>query len=198
MSVWILLLLLNSLWWGAVATTHSADASLPKADASSISTTITAKKMTVRNQDNKAIFEGSVVLTKGALVVHSDKMVVSFRSQDQSALSGKSNEQKDLNGNVPVVGKAAGPDAPPTVSNRSVSMIEATGRVKIEKEGGQATCQKAIYYQNEEKIILFGDPVAWQKGTRVSGKRITMFLAEDRSVVEGGSHVMIEGEGASR
>ena len=33
---------------------------------------------------------------------------------------------------------------------------------------------------------------AWEKGTRVSGKQITMFLAEDRSVVEGGSHVRIE------
>jgi hypothetical protein len=45
------------------------------------------------------------------------------------------------------------------------------------------------------KVVLTGDPVAWERGTRVSGKQITIFLAEERSVVEGGSHVRIEGEG---
>ena len=43
--------------------------------------------------------------------------------------------------------------------------------------------------------MLTGDPVAWQKGTRVSGKRIIMFVDEDRSIVEGDSQVVIEGEG---
>jgi lipopolysaccharide export system protein LptA len=90
---------------------------------------------------------------------------------------------------------AKGPD---TVSNRAVTQIEATGRVKIERDAGNATCQKAVYYRDEDKIVLTGDPVAWDKGTRVSGKRITMFLAEDRTVVEGGSHVRIEPEGGAK
>ena len=54
------------------------------------------------------------------------------------------------------------------------------------------------YYEEQKKIILTGDPVAWQKGTRVSGKRIIMFLEEDRSVVEGDSQVVIEGEGGGK
>ena len=90
---------------------------------------------------------------------------------------------------------AKGPD---TVSNRAVSQIEATGRVKIERDAGNATCQKAVYYRDEDKIVLTGDPVAWDKGTRVSGKRITMFLGEDRTLVEGGSHVRIEPEGGAK
>jgi lipopolysaccharide export system protein LptA len=40
--------------------------------------------------------------------------------------------------------------------------------------------------------------VAWDKGTRVSGNRITMFLAEDRTVVEGGSRVQIEPDGGAK
>jgi lipopolysaccharide export system protein LptA len=87
------------------------------------------------------------------------------------------------------------------MSNRSVSRVEATGdahRVTIKYENGNATCQKAVYFVDGEKIVLTGDPVAWEKGTRVSGKQITIFLAEERSVVEGGSHVRIEGEGASQ
>ena len=91
-----------------------------------------------------------------------------------------------------------GREATPTVSDRSIRMLEATGRVKIEKEDGRATCRKAVYYEAEKKIVLIGDPVAWQKGTRVSGKRIIMFLDEDRSVVEGDSQVIIEGESGGK
>jgi lipopolysaccharide export system protein LptA len=40
---------------------------------------------------------------------------------------------------------------------------------------------------------LTGSPVAWQTGTRISGPKMTMFLKENRSVVEGGTRVVIEG-----
>lgn len=179
MLIW--LLLLNLLTFGTASLSESADAALPKGGVEqAVSTTITSKKMTVKNQDSQAVFEGAVVLTRGSLVVYSDRMVVMFRAQDPPA----SDNQK-------------GPEAVPVVSNRSVNRIEATGRVKIEKDSGSATCEKAIYYHDGDKIVLTGDPVAWDKGTRVSGKQITMFLAEDRSVVEGGSHVRIEPEGGA-
>src|SRR5213594_4785611 len=62
-------------------------------------TTITSKKMTVRNQESKAIFEGAVVLTKGTLVVHSDAMIVSFRPSDQPAAAAKPGDQKTRGSN---------------------------------------------------------------------------------------------------
>jgi lipopolysaccharide export system protein LptA len=157
-------------------------------------TTITASKMTVRNQENKAIFEGTVKLIKGTLVVHSDVMVVFFKPAD--AAHQKSEEASAPKEPERVERAGRSTDDLPIMSNRSVSMIEATGRVRIEKEDGRATCQKAVYHGDEEKIILTGTPVAWQKGTRVTGKKITMFLAEDRSIVEGGSRVSIEQGGS--
>ena len=191
--MWIWLLLLNLFPLGMPPLSESADATVPKGGVDqAISTTITSKKMTVKNQDSQAVFEGAVVLTRGSLVVYSDRMVVMFHAQDPVA----SDNQK---GHEAVKGAAPsrGPDAMPAVSNRSVNKIEATGRVKIEKDSGSATCEKAIYYNEGDKIVLTGDPVAWDKGTRVSGKQITMFLAEDRSVVEGGSHVRIEPDGGT-
>lgn len=188
--MWMWLLLLNGLVLGLVGPGLSAEAVPSKAGPDiPVSTSITSKKMTVKNQDSLAIFEGSVVLTRGPLTVYSDRMVVFFRPLEANV----SDEKKGREPGKPEV-LPKGPDAVPAVSNRSVSQIEATGRVKIEKESGRATCEKAIYYHDGDKIVLTGDPVAWEKGTRVSGKQITMFLAEDRSVVEGGSHVRIEPE----
>lgn len=191
--MWMLLRLLNCLALTA-SVAVSAEAGVPQTTAGpAVSTTITAKKMTVRNQDGRAVFEGSVVLTKGALVVYSDKMIVLFHPESDATKtpSGGERNGREL---AKTPGPSKAPETMPSVSNRSVSRIDAMGHVKIEKDNGKATCEKAVYFSDDEKIVLTGDPVAWEKGTRVSGKQITMFLAEDRSVVEGGSHVRIEGE----
>jgi lipopolysaccharide export system protein LptA len=189
--MWIWLLLLNLFPLGMASLSESAEAAIPKGGVDqAVSTTITAKKMTVKNQDSQAVFEGAVVLTRGSLIVYSDRMVVLFRAQDTQATDSPKGSEA-----VKSAAPSKGSDAAPSISNRSVNRIEATGRVKIEKDSGSATCEKAVYYHDGDKIILTGDPVAWDKGTRVSGKQITMFLAEDRSVVEGGSHVRIEPEG---
>lgn len=190
--MWTFLLLLSALLFGTTSVAHSAESDLPKKSggAPAVSTTITAKKMTVRNQDGRAVFEGSVILTKGTLVVYSDKMIVLFHaSNGEKASAGESGSRA---GSKKVAPAQKGSDAMPAVSNRSMSQIEATGRVKIVKENGNATCGKAVYSADEEIITLTENPVAWEKGTRVSGKIITMYLKEDRSVVEGGSHLRME------
>jgi len=186
----VLLSLLGSTPTPAAAPAGSKDAK---------STTITSQRMTVRNQDNKAVFEGSVVLVKGGLTVHSETMVVFFKPTDSAGTEVKSGEGRTEPAHSAPNGKAASRDDVPTLGNRSVHMIEATGKiVTIEKETGKATCQKAIYYGDEDKLVLLGDPIAWDKGTRVNGKKITMYLSEDRSVVEGGSRVRIEQDGGPR
>jgi lipopolysaccharide export system protein LptA len=187
-------------------TALSAEIPVPKpVPADSPNTTITSQRMTVRNQENRAIFEGSVVLTKGSLTVHSDVMVVIFKSTNRPEPSDVSETRKNAeagkNGkrtsDLPDKGKNGASGNLPIMANRSVSMIEASGRVRIIKEGGQATCRKAVYHGDEDKIVLTGDPVAWQKGTQVTGQKIIMYLSEDRSVVEGSSRVMISPEGGT-
>jgi lipopolysaccharide export system protein LptA len=153
--------------------------------------------MTVRNQDSQAVFEGAVVLARGSLVVHSDKMVVSFQPKNSqgAATVRKGDEQRD---SAQASSNVQPGHSGSTMSSRSVNRVEAIGEahhVKIKYENGHATCQKAVYFADGEKVVLTGDPVAWEKGTRVSGKQITLFLAEERSVVEGASHIRIEGEG---
>lgn len=199
--MWIWLLLLSVVFIGSTSAAPSTESTNLKRsmEAPGVPTTITSKKMTVRNQDSQAVFEETVVLTRGPLIVHSDKMIVLFTPRNADPLpSGGGTDQHESvrNSSAPKDHNTVS-----TISNRSVSRVEAIGdvhRVKIKYENGNATCQKAVYFVDGEKIVLTGDPVAWEKGTRVSGKQITIFLAEERSVIEGGSHVRIEGEGASQ
>lgn len=197
MFVWMWCLLLSIGLGLFVPLTHAAPPQKPKpASPEAVSTTITSRTMTVNNHENTAIFDGSVVLTRGPLVVRSDHMVVTFNASNNGAAAQTPPDSKQPASALGRRSNASqGPESMPTVSDRSIRMLEATGRVQIEKEDGRATCRKAVYYDDEKKIVLTGDPVAWQKGTRVSGKRIIMFVDEDRSIVEGDSQVVIEGEG---
>ncbi len=190
MWIWLIALSCVLLSSASVGLAAIGDGPAKGVSDETVGTTVTSQKMTFKNQASQAVFDGAVVLTRGTLVVYSDRMIVSFRDQDPAGNEPKKSGE---------AGKGAAPTkGPDTVSNRAVSQIEATGRVKIERDAGNATCQKAVYYRDEDKIVLTGDPVAWDKGARVSGKRITMFLAEDRTVVEGGSHVRLEPEGGAK
>ena len=188
MSMWKLCSSLGCAVGLFLAAAHASDQkSQPAAPPSANGRTdITAQKITMRNQENKAVFEGNVVLKKGLLVVHSDVMVVFLKPGDS----------KEIEAGPKAARK--GSDELPTISNRTVSIIEATGQVRIHKADGRATSHKAVYNEDERTITLTGNPVAWQHGTCVSGKKIVMFLDDDRTIVEGGSRVMIEPEAGGR
>ncbi len=135
-------------------------------------TTITSETMIANNKEGTVIFKGKVHLIQADLVVDADEMIVRF-STDQPA-------------------QAAESQSPGQGGKRKISVIEAKGNVVIVKGEGRATCGHAVYFKDEERIILTESPVAWQGGTRVSGPKMTMYLKEDRSVVEGGTNVLIE------
>ena len=130
--MWIWLLLLNLFPLGIASLSESADAALPKGGVDqAVSTTITAKKMTVKNQDSQAVFEGAVVLTRGSLVVYSDRMVVMFRPQDPIA----SDNQKGPEA-VKSATPSKGPDAVPAVSNRSTTMMGIRSSLQVTRWPG--------------------------------------------------------------
>lgn len=64
----------------------------------------------------------------------------------------------------------------------------STGHVKIVTEDCRTgTARRAEYYDDEQKILLIGDAKVWQEDNVVTGEVITLFLAQDRSIVQGGS-----------
>ena len=136
-------------------------------------TVITSNTMTASSQENKVIFRENVKMVQEELVVHSDIMIVYFKEKSAQAPSP--------------VGQL-----PSENSKKEIRVIEAKGHVKIAKGESRATCTRALYDKQEERIILLGSPVVWEAGTRVSGQKITMFLKENRSIVEGDTRVIIE------
>jgi lipopolysaccharide export system protein LptA len=63
----------------------------------------------------------------------------------------------------------------------------STGTVKIiTRDCRTGTARRAEYYDMEQRVVLIGNARVWQDENVVSGDTITIFLSQDRSVVQGG------------
>ena len=63
----------------------------------------------------------------------------------------------------------------------------STGAVRIiTRDCRTGTARRAEYYDLEQRVVLIGNARVWQDDNVVSGETITIFLSQDRSVVQGG------------
>ena len=120
---------------------------------------IKSNKLEVDDNRKVVIFTGDVDAKREDFVINCKKLVVFYKSLPGTKEPGKEKTEVDK--------------------------IVATGRVKIShSQGGAATAEKAVYYQREEKVVLTENPVVKRGNDFVEGDRITMYLKENRSVVE--------------
>ncbi len=120
---------------------------------------IKSNKLEVDDNREVVIFTGNVNAKREDFVITCQKLVVFYKSPP-----GKKGSDE---------GKT------------EVDKIVATGTVNIHHaQGGAATAEKAVYYQRDEKVVLTENPVVKRGSDFVQGDRITMYLKENRSVVE--------------
>ena len=82
--------------------------------------------------------------------------------------------------------------------SKGVREIEALGNVVVTKEGRVALANKAIYYSSEEKIVLTGDARIIENENQLGGDKITLFMRDDRSIVEGGKVLIYQDQPAGK
>ncbi|HEX3177464.1 MAG TPA: lipopolysaccharide transport periplasmic protein LptA [Methylomirabilota bacterium] len=69
----------------------------------------------------------------------------------------------------------------------------STGAVRIiTRDCRTGTARRAEYYDLEQRVVLLGNARVWQEDNIVSGETITIFLSQDRSVVEGGQQERVK------
>ncbi|MBJ6801719.1 lipopolysaccharide transport periplasmic protein LptA [Geomonas propionica] len=76
--------------------------------------------------------------------------------------------------------------------NNEVSQVEAFGNVRVVQEERQATGAHGIYDPKEARIILDGNPKVVSGEDVVTGRIITYYVNEQRSVVTSGPKERVE------
>ncbi len=73
-----------------------------------------------------------------------------------------------------------------------VDRVEALGNVRIVQLNRLGTGGRAVYENKEGKISLYQNPKVYQDKNVVSGKVITYYLEDEKSVVTGGPESRVE------
>jgi lipopolysaccharide export system protein LptA len=74
-----------------------------------------------------------------------------------------------------------------------VERVVSTGNIRIiTRDCRMGTAERSEYYDSEQRVVLIGNARVWRDADVVTGERITIFIAEDRSVVEGGKQERVK------
>ncbi len=124
--------------------------------------TIDARRFEVDNRRRTATYSEQVVARQDDTTLTADRLVVAFDE-------GRRISQVTAEGGVKIVQKVAGtPGTPPA-----------------ERE---ASCAKAVFAVTEDRIVCTGAPASMRQGEDlIRGSRITVWVADERIVVEGDS-----------
>jgi lipopolysaccharide export system protein LptA len=74
--------------------------------------------------------------------------------------------------------------------SKDIRKVEAHGNVSVRKDGRVAHANNALYSREAETIVLTGDANIIENENKIGGEKITLFMADDRSIIEGRGKVM--------
>jgi lipopolysaccharide export system protein LptA len=74
--------------------------------------------------------------------------------------------------------------------SKDVRAVEAHGNVVVRKDGRVALSKDALYSRQGQTIVLTGDASIIENENKINGEKITLFMADDRSIIEGRGKVM--------
>lgn len=74
-----------------------------------------------------------------------------------------------------------------TGTTRTIDRITAEGHVRVLHAGKEGRADRAVFYNQEQRIVLSGGATMLQGENSLAGDNVTIYLRENRSVVTGGT-----------
>ena len=172
----------------------------PAADAAKGDTpiNITSDHMEADDKEKIIIFTGNVIARQKDMTVHCDEMTVYYREvEEPPEANAETGDKAKPEAEKPkaeadpeaAADTAEAPNAEPENNTRTeVVRIVAMGNVKITQQDRIALSNKAVYEAKAvpRAVVLTGEPRIWRNKDFLTGRRITFYLDDGRSIVEGG------------
>lgn len=126
---------------------------------------ISSDRLEALEDKSVVIFSGSAVATQGERIIKAEQILLHY----------KKTRQKTSREGLQDIGKVG-----------DLDRIEALGHVVITQGDRMVTGNRAVYYQETQRIVMTGDAVLKQGSNIVRGDNVQVFLDENRGVVEAG------------
>ena len=142
---------------------------------------IRSRDLEFRYEEKRITYRGDVVATQGDTTLKSDTLIVTY----EELPTGQAAAQPKPDNTSPRQA-AAQPKPQNTSSQQQLKEIVAEGNVDITSGARHATAKKAVFTQATRTVVLTGNAVLQDTENQVVGEKVTVFLDEKRTVVEGG------------
>ena len=136
-------------------------------------TTITSDRMEVDYAQSIYTFKDNVLLVDPQMTLRADKMVVFYGTTSNTTATA-------TNAADASAGAAS-----------SIQKIIATGSVFIMEDKHRATCGRAVYTADDNRVVLTENAKVVSPDSTVTGEKITIWRGQDRMDVESGTHVVV-------
>lgn len=136
---------------------------------------VTADHLHYDDDQQKAVFDGAIVLKSADSTLRADKAIVTLQGMNQQPPAPKKQASK----------------APSQVQS-----IDATGNIRLQQPGRRAVGSRLVYTTEEEKFVLTGTPASPPsifdaEHGQVTGVSLTFFNRDDRVLVDSSNSMSI-------
>jgi lipopolysaccharide export system protein LptA len=196
----LIFLIISSLAW---TTGCYAQAASKSANEEALPLNITADRLEVDQNKQVISFINKVVARYKDMILYGDTLKIFYQAQSEP-----SRGQEKTGAQPCPPGSEAAPAAAPAKSKtgqpgsgasplgavgiEKISRIEVQGRVRMVQGDRVATGDKAIYYNQEDKLVLLGNPQLWRGENSLKGRQIVFYVKENRAIVEGDPKKRVE------
>ncbi|MBN1613705.1 MAG: lipopolysaccharide transport periplasmic protein LptA [Deltaproteobacteria bacterium] len=125
---------------------------------------IVSDRLDAFSEKRVVVFSGNATATQGDRVIKSDHLYLFYRNRSQEKTERDADQQFGKKGDL--------------------QRIEAKGKVSITEGSRIVTGNEAIYYQDDQKIVMTGNAVMREGDNTIRGDRIIVLLNENRGIVE--------------
>lgn len=141
---------------------------------------ISSRTLEFRYEEKRIIYRDEVVAVQGDVTMKSDLLTVTYEDVPPStAKAPETTGEEAAKQKKSATGEK-------TAAKQRLKEIVAEGRVEITSGDRRATGKKAVFNEAQRIVVLSGDAVMQEGGNQVTGERVTVYLDEKRSVVDGG------------
>jgi lipopolysaccharide export system protein LptA len=140
---------------------------------------ITALRLEADQTKRLITFSGQVRAQYGDSILYTEQLRVYYQPPEAKA--------------APPAGAKPAESSPlADLGGEKIDRIEAEGQVRFVQEDKVAAGQKAIYYRDQDKVVLLGNPQVWRGENNLKGETITLYLKDNRVVVESAPQKRVE------
>lgn len=151
---------------------------------------ITADRLEVDQNQQVITFINKVVARYKDMILYGDTLKIFYQAKSEATGGQEKTGAKSGPESSSVKGSEASPFG--AVGIEKIIRIEVQGKVRMVQGDRVATGEKAIYYTQEEKLVLLGNPQLWRGENSLKGREIVFYIKENRAQVEGDPQKRVE------